>query len=484
MNLIPPDTLIVMFGGNGDLSRRKLIPALWRLHSEGLLPGNWRIIGNSRNEFSDEAFDTFAKEAITEFCDQAPDGEAWDVFADRLTYVSEEFTPDNTDAVRDAVLAAERDLGGGVCRLFYLAVPPPAFPIITEALHAAKLTERARVVYEKPFGLDQDSFKELNELSHRVLDDEQIYTIDHFLGKETLQNVLAMRFANGMFEPVWNRSHIDHVQIDVPEELGIGTRGSFYERTGALRDMVVTHLFQVLGVIAMEPPYAFDAKPLLDEKLKVFESMLPLRCADTVRGQFDGYRQVDGVAPDSQTETFVAARVYVDNWRWAGVPFYLRTGKRMADSRQSVTLAFREPPSGLFPGLNGEERDGLPNDHLTLELGGHEGMRITFLAKKPGPTLELTPATMTFAYESSFGSEAIGPYERLLHDALMGDRTLFTRADGIERTWEIVADVLASPPALQPYAQDSWGPAAADELIAPRRWHLPEDSPQRAAQRS
>ncbi|MDQ3537837.1 MAG: glucose-6-phosphate dehydrogenase [Actinomycetota bacterium] len=470
MNLVPPDTVIVMFGGNGDLARRKLIPALWRLHQEGLLPDNWRIIGNSRNEFSDEEFDTFAKEAITEFCGDTPSGQAWDVFADRLTYVSGEFTPDATELLRDEILAAEHDLGGEPRRLFYLAVPPPAFPLITEALHEAKLTERARVVYEKPFGLDEQSFRELNELAHQVLADEQIYTIDHFLGKETLQNVLALRFANGMFEPVWNRQHIDHVQIDVPEELGIGTRGAFYEKTGALRDMIVTHLFQVLGVIAMEPPYAFGAKPLLDEKLKVFESMLPLRRENTVRGQFDGYRQVNGVAADSEAETFVAARAYVDNWRWAGVPFYLRTGKRMADSRQSVTLAFREPPSRLFPEL---PRDSQPNDHLTLELGAQEQMRISFLAKKPGPALELAPATMTFTYERSFGSEAIGPYERLIHDALMGDRTLFTRADGIERTWELVADVLAAPPALHPYPQGSWGPTAADELIAPRRWHLP-----------
>ncbi|MBA2530290.1 MAG: glucose-6-phosphate dehydrogenase [Euzebyales bacterium] len=471
MNLVPPDTVVVVFGGNGDLARRKLIPALWRLHNEGLLPRNWRIVGNSRNAFTDAEFDGFAAEAITEFCDGRTSGEAWDVFADRLSYVSGEFTPGDTGALRDAVQAAERDLGGEVCRLFYLAVPPPAFPVITEALEEAKLVERARVIYEKPFGLDEESFTELNTLAHRVLDDEQIYTIDHFLGKETLQNVLALRFANGMFEPVWNRSHIDHVQIDVPEELGIGTRGGFYERTGALRDMVVTHLFQVMGVVAMEPPYAFEARPLLDEKLKVFESMLPLRCADVVRGQFDGYRAVEGVAADSDTETFVAARVFVDNWRWAGIPFYLRTGKRLADSRQSVTLAFREPPARLFPTL---PRDEQANDHLTLELGDQEGMRISFLAKKPGPALELAPASMTFAYDGSFGSEAIGPYERLIHDALMGDRTLFTRADGIERTWELVGDILASPPSLCSYEQGSWGPPEAAELIAPRHWHLPE----------
>ncbi|MDP9405647.1 MAG: glucose-6-phosphate dehydrogenase [Actinomycetota bacterium] len=469
-DLTPPDTVLVVFGGNGDLSRRKLLPALWRLHVEGLLPRDWRIIGNSRSEFSDEQFDAFAADAIDEFCGSRPSGDAWKTFADRLSYVSFEFQPGDTETLRDAVAAVERDLGGDVRRLFYLAVPPPAFPVITEALEEAKLVERARVVYEKPFGLDADSFARLNALTHEVLADEQIYTIDHFLGKETLQNVLALRFANGMFEPVWNRSHIDSVQIDVPETLSIGTRAGFYERTGALRDMIVTHLFQVLAVVAMEPPYAFEATPLLDEKAKIFESMLPLRGEDMVRGQYDGYRETDGVAPDSDTETFVAVRACVDNWRWAGVPFYLRTGKCMADSRQSVTLAFREPPHRLFPDL---PRDGMANDHLTLELGGTEGMRISFLAKRPGPTLTLAPASMTFTYDGSFGSEAIGPYERLLHDALLGDRTLFTRADGIARTWELVADVLADPPPLHSYPQGSWGPEAAEALIAPRRWHLP-----------
>jgi glucose-6-phosphate 1-dehydrogenase len=305
----------------------------------------------------------------------------------------------------------------------------------------------------------------------RVLDEDQIYRIDHFLGKETLQNVLALRFANGMFEPVWNRHHIDHVQIDVPEKLGIGTRAQFYEPTGALRDMVVTHLLQVLSVIAMEPPTSMDPKPLLDEKTKVLESVQPLGPDDVVRGQFEGYRELDGVAPDSQTETFVAARVCVDNWRWAGVPFYLRTGKRMAESRQCVTLAFAEPPRQMF---RDAPIDRLPNDYLTLDLAGDEAVTLSFLAKIPGPAVRLGPARMTFSYAGSFGSEMIGPYERLLHDALLGDRTLFTRSDGIARTWELVKEVLDHPPPLHPYPPGSWGPKAAEDLIAPRRWYLPE----------
>ena len=470
----PPPHVIVIFGGNGDLARRKLLPALWRLHTEELLPSDWRIIGNSRSAFSDEEFDAFAAEAITEFCSGPPTGEAWDVFRTRLTYVAHEFAPGATDGVADAVRAAEADLGGDVRRLYYLAVPPAAFGVITEGLAEAKLTDRGRVVYEKPFGWDRDSFLALDELTHRVLDEDQIFTIDHFLGKETLQNVLALRFANGMFEPVWNRQHIDHVQIDVPEELGIGNRGSFYDTTGALRDMVVTHLFQVLAVIAMEPPHSFGAKPLLDEKAKVFESMPPLTPDNLVRGQYLGYRAVPNVSDASSTETFVAAKVEVDNWRWAGVPFYLRTGKRMAASRQTVTLAFKEPPHRLFPDL---PRDGLANDHLTLELGRDEGITITFLAKRPGASISLAPATMNFRYGPSFGSEAIGPYERLIHDALLGDRMLFTRADAIERTWDLVADVLADPPPLHPYEQGSWGPKGTEALIAPRGWHLPEALP-------
>lgn len=469
--LVPDDTVIVIFGGNGDLARRKLLPSFYHLHAEGLMPRQWRIIGNSRSELTDATYDKFARNAVEEFGRCCIDKDAWEVFADQLYYVSHEFTPDDTEAVRDAVLAAERDIGGRAQRLFYLSVPPSAFGTITEALGKCGLTDRARVVYEKPFGVDQESFEQLNETVHRVLDEDQIYSIDHFLGKETLQNVLALRYANGMFEPVWNRVHIDHVQIDVPETLGIGTRAAFYEPTGALRDMMVTHLFQVLSVIAMEPPIALESKPLLDEKAKVFESMAPLRADDIVRGQFEGYTELEGVAPDSQTETFIAARVWVDNWRWAGVPFYLRTGKRMAASRQTVTLAFAKPPRQMFRDL---PFDGFHRNHLTLDLGGDEGITVSFLAKVPGPSVRLGPARMTFSYESSFGSEMIGPYERLLHDALMGDRTLFTRADGIARTWELVADVLEHAPPLHSYPQGSWGPGAANDLIAPRDWHLPD----------
>jgi glucose-6-phosphate 1-dehydrogenase len=468
--MVPADHVIVIFGANGDLSRRKLLPALFHLDQAGLIPADYRVIGSSRSEMSDDAFRDFARAAVDEFCRCSVGEDDWQEFEKRLSYVSHEFTPQDPGAIRDAVHAAEEEIGGSPRRLFYLSVPPPAFATITEALGACNLNDRARVVYEKPYGLDLDSFRDLDHVVHRVLDDSQVFPIDHFLGKETVQNILALRFANGMFEPVWNRHYIDHVQIEVPEELGIGTRAGFYEKTGALRDMVVTHLFQVLAFIAMEPPPSLESKMLQDEATKVFESMVPLASEDVVYGQYEGYRDEKGVANDSATETFTAARVRVDNWRWAGVPFFLRTGKKMPVGRQAVTLAFREPPRRMFK----EARDAhFEQDHLTLELGPDEGISVDFLAKQPGPEIVLAPARMHFAYEGSFGSGLIEAYERLIHDAMTGDRLLFTRGDGVERVWEVVEPVLQKPPAVQPYEQGSWGPPAADELIAPRRWHLP-----------
>jgi len=283
-----------------------------------------------------------------------------------------------------------------------------------------------------------------------------------------VQNILAFRFANGIVEPIWNRDHIDHVRIDVPETLSIGTRGAFYEATGAYRDMIVTHLLQLLGFVAMEPPTSFSAEALLSETVKVAESLQLIRPADVVYGQYDGYRDEDGIAADSRTETFVAARASIDNARWSGVPFYLRTGKRMAETRRVVTIAFRDPPRRMFQSSNGFG----PNE-LVFELGDPGRITTSFLAKVPGPTMQLGAAHFTFDYENSFTSaRQLEAYERLIHDALIGDRTLFTRADAIERLWEVSAPLLADPPGVHPYRPGSWGPAAADRLIAPRRWHL------------
>jgi len=469
--LTPPDHVIVIFGANGDLARRKLLPAFYHLEEEGLMPKDYRIIGNSRSEMSNGEFRSFALESAREFCRKPVRDEVWARFAQRLTYVAHDLSPDDAQPVVDAVQNAEAALGSDCRRLYYLSVPPAAFSAITQAVGATELSTRARLVIEKPFGLDLQSFQKLRDTVSEILDESQIYRIDHFLGKETVQNILALRFANGIFEPIWNRHHIDHVQIDVPETLGIGGRASFYEATGALRDMIVTHLFQVLAFVAMEPPTSLAPGPLMDESAKVFESMVVLRREDVVYGQYHGYRGEDGVATDSGTETYAAVRVCIDNWRWAGVPFFLRTGKRMAENRQSVTLVFKEPPRQMFKEVSG---DGMEQNYLSLELGANEGIAVAFLAKLPGTSIELAPARMSFDYEGSFGSELIEAYERLLHDALIGDRTLFTRADGIERTWEIVEPILQSPPDVELYEQESWGPECGQRLIAPRRWRLPE----------
>ena len=468
--LRPEPHVIVVFGANGDLARRKLLPALFHLYQEGLLPDRFSIIGSSRSRLTDDEFRDFAHGAVDEFCKCDAHGDEWAHFASRLSYVPSDFSSASAGSLRDAVAKADADLGGEARRLFYLAVPPSAFGAITKGLGSSGLTARARVVYEKPFGSDRASFGELSRVVARVLHESQVYRIDHFLGKESVQNILALRFANGMFEPVWNRDHIDHVQIDVPEELGIGTRAAFYEGTGALKDMLVTHLLQVLSVVAMEPPASLAPKALIDERVKVFDSMVPLRSDDVVRGQFAGYRALDGVDPRSDTETFVAARVRIDNWRWAGVPFFLRTGKRLAQSRQTITLAFRSPPRSIF---GGAVEPGARN-HLTIELGSRESVSLHFLAKAPGPLVELAPARMDFAYGSTFGSKLVEAYERLLHDALIGDRTLFTRPDGIERTWDLVGEPLAQPPPVAGYEPGSWGPEAMHDLISPRRWVLPD----------
>jgi glucose-6-phosphate 1-dehydrogenase len=456
-NLVPDDHIVVLYGGTGDLARRKLLPGLFRLAQAGLLPKRYRIIATSRHHLSDDDFRERAKAAVKE----PGSTESWQAFAANLSFASQE-------TLVDAVANAEAELGNPARRLFYLSVPPGASGGIVSMLGATGLTENARIILEKPFGTDLASARALNKAVHAAFDETCVFRIDHFLGKETVQNILALRFANGIFEPIWNRDHIDHVQIDVPETLSIGTRGAFYEQTGAYRDMIVTHVLQVLGFVAMEPPTSFSAKALLTETVKVAESLRPIRPDDVVYGQYDGYRDEDGVAADSRTETFAAARVSIDNSRWTGVPFYLRTGKRMAQTGRVVTIAFRDTPRRMFPSSNGFG----PNE-LVFELGDPGRISTSFLAKVPGPTMQLGPAQFTFDYENSFTSaHQLEAYERLLHDALMGDRTLFTRADAVERLWEVSAPLLADPPCVHRYRPGSWGPAAADRLIAPRHWHL------------
>lgn len=458
----PDDHVIVLHGATGDLARRKLLPGFFQLHRAGFLPERYRIVGSASADLGDEGFRALARNALDEFSRVPVDEPTWAEFASHLAYASRA----QPGALVSAVAAAERDLGGEPRRMHYLSVPPRAMEEIIARLIETGLSRRARVVMEKPFGTDLASAKALNASLHRCFDESEIYRIDHFLGKEAVQNVLALRFANGFYEPLWNRTHIDHVQIDMPEQLSIGTRAGFYDGTGAYRDMVVTHLMQVLSFIAMEPPVSLGAKALIDEKVKVFNSMHVIEPADVVRGQYAGYLDEDGVDPDSDTETFVALRCKIENWRWSGVPFFLRTGKRMGDARRTVTLAFREPPQRMFP----HHEDGGPN-HLVFELTEPGVISTDFAVKVPGATMRLGPARMTFRYAESFCSEhQLEAYERLILDAMNGDRALFTRADGIERLWELSEPLLENMPPIHSYAPGSLGPEAADRLIAPRAW--------------
>ncbi len=354
--------VMVLFGATGDLARRKLIPGLFHLSQAGLLP-ECRIIGSSLDDLDDEGFRCAARHALDEFAIHAVTDDDWCAFASRLFYVCESA---GDEALAKIVEEMEDELGGDVARLHYLSVPPAAAPEVVNRLGKLGLAERARIIMEKPFGTDLASAVQLNDTLHATFDESQIFRIDHFLGKEAALNILAFRFANGLFEPIWNRQHIAHVQIDVPETLSIGHRVPFYEKTGAYRDMMVNHLFQVLAFMAMEPPTALEPRSIGEEKNKVFRSLSPIEPSQVVRGQYEGYLDEPGVRPHSETETFVALRCEIDNWRWAGVPFYLRTGKRMAEGARIISIAFREPPKSMFPTGSGVGAHG--PDHLTFDL--------------------------------------------------------------------------------------------------------------------
>jgi glucose-6-phosphate 1-dehydrogenase len=471
---VPANQVIVLFGATGDLAKRKLLPGMFHLTQVGLMPEAFRIIGVARHEMDVEEFREQARQAIEASGREDMSPATWDPFADSLRFVE---VGDGFDSLAEAVAEAREELGDEAKVLHYLSLPPSAMAGTIEGLGAAGLGEEGRVITEKPFGTDLASARELNALLRSVFEERCIYRIDHYLGREAVQNLLALRFANGMFEPVWNRNHIDHVQIDIPETLSIEMRGSFYEETGAFRDMIVTHLFQVLGFVAMEPPTSLQPKALGIEREKVFDSMPPLRPENVVRGQYAGYREEPGVAPDSDTETFVAVKAFVDNWRWEGVPFYLRSGKRLTESRHLLTVAYTQPPRRMFP-LDCEQiSESFGHDHLTFELGDPGSISASFLAKVPGPTIELGEAHMRFSYADTFGGaeRVLDAYERLIHDVMVGDRTFFTSSDAIERLWEISTPVLEEPPPVLPYEPGAWGPIEADALIAPRRWHLPND---------
>jgi glucose-6-phosphate 1-dehydrogenase len=460
--------VIVLFGATGDLAKRKLLPGLLHLHLAGLVP-DCRIIGTSLDDLDDEGFRALAQQACAEFARHPVTPTEWQEFARRLRFVP---TADGADALAGAVKEAEEALGGDSRRLHYLSVPPSSALPVVQMLADAGLVERARIIMEKPFGTDLESARKLNAHLHETFDENQIFRIDHFLGKEAAQNILAFRFANGLFEPIWNRNHIDHVQIDVPETLGLEQRTKFYEQTGAFRDMVVTHLFQVLAFMAMEPPTALVPSAISEEKNKVFRSMLPIGPGDVVRGQYQGYRDEPGVSPSSETETFIALRCGIDNWRWAGVPFYLRTGKRMAEGARIISIAFREPPKSMFPNNSGVGAQG--PDHLTFDLADASKLSLSFYGKRPGPGFKLDKLSLQFAlHETGKEADVLEAYERLIHDAMTGDRTLFTSAEGIERLWEVSTPLLDAPPPVRSYPPGSWGPNAIHQLVAPHAWRLP-----------
>jgi glucose-6-phosphate 1-dehydrogenase len=462
----PGPTVFVLFGATGDLASRMVLPAFYRLAREGLLPAQWRLVGNGRGDVAHEDFRARIHQALTEF-DTPPEPKEWDAFAERVFFAGGGFSTDSPGSLLDAIDKAREQIGHPQL-VHYLAVPPAAFSELTKALGQHGLAKDARVVYEKPFGTSGDAFRELDRVVHSVLDEQQVYRIDHFLGKEATQDLHLLRFANGPFASSWNREHIESVQIDVPETLDVANRAKFYDATGAVLDMLVTHLFQVAAEVAMEPPASLGAQDLQAARETVIGCFRPLDPAEVVLGQFAGYRDIPGVDPHSNRDTFVAARLWIDSDRWRGVPFYLRTGKRLATSAQRVSLILRDPVGPLS--------GRLPSDAnvLCFSLAGDGEIDFSLVTKKPGPTLDLDVVHADINLASLPDAEPLPPYVRLIHDVLLGDRSLFTRPDGLAAVWDVAQPLLSAPPQVHPYAPGSWGPAEARALIAPGHWLLGE----------
>jgi len=463
----PGPTAFVLFGATGDLAKRMVIPAFYQLALQGLLPKQWMLVGNGRGDVGHEDFRKHVHDVLTEFGPK-PEQSAFDSFAQRVFFAGGGFSTDSPGSLLDVLATTQKSLGGEPQFVHYLAVPPAAFAELTKALGQHNLAAGARVVYEKPFGTSPESFRELDQAVHSVLDEQQVYRIDHFLGKEATQDLHVLRFANGLFSGMWSRDNVESVQIDVPEKLGITDRAGFYDATGAVLDMLVTHLFQVAAEVAMEPPATLGAVDLQSAREKVIGCFRRLDPAEVVLGQFSGYRDVPGVATKSTQNTFVAARLWIDTDRWRGVPFYLRTGKRLAATRQRVSLVLRKPGRPLA--------QYLPDDAnvLSFSLAGDGEIDLTLVAKKPGPGLALDNAEAAVRLATLGGADPLPPYVRLIHDVLIGDRSLFTRPDGLAAVWDVAQPLLDNPPQVAPYAAGSWGPAQARELIAPGRWLLGE----------
>jgi glucose-6-phosphate 1-dehydrogenase len=467
----PRPQLIVLFGASGDLARKKVLPALYNLSVQGALPERHAIVGFAMTEWDDDAFREHAREAVEGFSHSGLDEDRFKVFADSLSFVSGGFDDDEAfDALGERLTQLDRRIETDGGRLFYLATPPSFFGTIPERLRTTgQVTPAARIVIEKPFGHDLESARQLTARLHTAFDERCIFRIDHYLGKETVQNLVVFRFGNSLFERVWNADAIDSLQVTVAEDIGVEGRASYYDGAGAIRDLLQNHMLQVLSFVTMEPPRSLEPEAFRDEKVKLLRAVLPLDPAEVIRGQYEGYRDEDGVAADSTTETYIAARLRIENWRWDGVPIFLRHGKRLPRRATEVTVRFKDAPRYLYDDFG---VDALTADHLTIRVQPDEGISLAFEAKMPGPGYEVKTVRMDFDYERSFMHAPAEAYERLLHDAMNGDHTLFTREDDVERSWEIVAPVLEHPGRVHPYRAGSWGPPEADALIAPRHWHL------------
>jgi glucose-6-phosphate 1-dehydrogenase len=478
----PDPSILVIFGATGDLTHRKLMPALYDLYCDGKLPKGFTVIGFARRDKSDEQFRTEVREGVNEFARNKPgDSDRWDSFAEGLFYHRAEFHEEQGyTSLCERMKQIDESRGTQGNRLFYLATAPEFYPLIVQHLGAAGLAASSgwtRIIIEKPFGRDLTSARALNQQILPVFNEPQIYRIDHYLGKETVQNIMALRFANTIFEPLWNRNYVDHVQITAAESGGVEDRGGYYDSAGALRDMVQSHLLQLLSLTAMEPPVSFDSNSVHDEKVKVLRAICPLSPEemerDVVRGQYGrgkgmlGYREESRVAPESNTETFVALKLMIDNWRWAGVPFCLRTGKRMQKRFTEIAIQFKEVPHPLFA------REAIPTvrpNVLALRIQPDEGIHLRFAAKRPGQTTELRDVKMDFYYKTSFGSAPGEAYETLLIDAMRGDSTLFTRKDEVEIEWSLITPILeywanSVAPRFPNYGAGTWGPKSADSFL-------------------
>ena len=472
---------IVIFGASGDLTHRKLIPSLYDLYLKGRLPKEWRIIGMSRSEYTDDEFREYVEAGVKEFSPNTYDAAKWRQFAKNVVYFQGDISkPGEIKALGKTITEWEGNRVGN--RVYYLSVGPKLYEVVIENLGAADMVAEdrgwRRVVVEKPFGHGLASARELNKAIHQVLSESQIYRIDHYLGKETVQNLLVFRFANSLYEPVWNRNYIDHVQITVAETVDVGHRASFYDGVGVMRDMMQNHVMQLLSLVAAEPPASFDAEAIRNEKAKVFSAIRPIKSQDiatsTVRGQYRTYRDAKGIAPGSTTPTYAAIRFFIDNWRWQGVPFYMRSGKALAAKVTEITIFFKRPPHVMFPMPEGAKLE--PN-RLSLCIQPDEGIHFSFQAKVPDTAAEMRDVEMSFQYKETFGVLAIPEaYERLLLDVIKGDASLFTRSDAIELSWQLIDPILEGwaskdAPPLEFYESGTWGPSVADELIAHNGYH-------------